>query len=91
MKAIEIPNKCGSERLTHFEDVEKIKTKLNSIGAKINISDEVLEVLWYGFSETMSANWLCIDDETFEDFCEWVKDLSVEQAEHMDVYGNINY
>lgn len=91
MKAIEIPNKGGSERLTHFKDVEEIKTRLNSIEAKINISDKVLEVLWYAFSESWCAGWLNVDDKTFGDFCDWAEDLSVEQAEHMDVYGNINY
>lgn len=91
MKAIEIPNKNESGKLTHFEDVGEIKTRLDNIGAKINISDKVLEVLWYAFSESWCANWLTVDDETFGDFCDWVDDLSIEQAEHMDVYGNINY
>ena len=76
MKAIEIPNKGGSERLTHFKDIEEIKTRLNSIEAKINISDKVLEVLWYAFSESWCASWLIVNDETFGDFCDWVEDIA---------------
>ena len=88
MKAIEFPNK--SDKFDFPEDMAELKRRLKDVNATVNVSDNTLETLWYAFSERYSACWLGVNDETFEDFCEWVSKYSVDQANRMDAYGFIH-
>lgn len=88
MKAIEFPNR--SEEFDFPDGMAELKRRLEDVDAKVNVSDKTLEILWYAFSERYSACWLGVDDETFEDFCEWVSKYSVDQANRMDAYGFIH-
>lgn len=76
-------------KFSHPEDVKEIESYLIKKGYSINCNLEILEKLWYAFSETYGATWLSPNKYIIENFIEYVKWIDIKDAERMDYYGNI--
>ena len=59
--------------LHNTEDIAKIREYLEIVG-ELNCSDQQLYILWDKFSDSWSASWLVVDNETLEAFADWLSD-----------------
>ena len=93
MKAIEFGDDFERHEknndFTFPNEMAALRRFLVSDQAKFNIDFFTLEKLWYAFSETRCANFLTVDNETYNDFKEWVRDISSDEADRMNYYGEI--
>lgn len=76
-------------QFSHPEDMKEIINYLNEKDWVINCNLEVLEKMWYAYSETHGATWLYPNKYIIENFIEYVKWIDIKDAERMDYYGNI--
>ena len=76
-------------KLSHFEDVKEIESYLIKKSYSINCNLEILEKLWYAFSENYAATWLIPDNNLIENFIDYAEDIDIKTAKKMDYYGNI--
>ena len=76
-------------KFSHPEDVKEIENYLIKKGYSINCNLEILEKLWYAFSEKYAATWLSPNIEFLNLFIEYVEDIDIKTAKKMDYYGNI--
>jgi hypothetical protein len=76
-------------KFSHPEDVKEIENYLIKKGYSINCNLEILEKLWYAFSEGYAATWLIPDDYLIEKFIDYAEDIDIKTAKKMDYYGNI--
>lgn len=92
MKVLEFPVKPNE--LHHPEEVTKLKQYLDDDGIKVNCDLKTLEKLWYAFSETWDASFLIVsrtdEDDTYYRFLEWVRPMTTDIAERIDVFGYID-
>lgn len=58
------------------DDMKKIMDYLNERG-KINVSAKTIEDLYYDFSDRACAVWLYVDDDTLEQFEEWLTEIDI--------------
>ncbi len=72
MKAFEL--RCNE--FSFQEDMETIIIHLSSKG-HINVGERTLEKLYEEFSEERWCRWKVLDEETLNDFTEWVLDKEV--------------
>ena len=76
-------------QLSHPEHMKEIVNYLNEKDWAINCNLEILEKMWYAYSETYGATWLSPNKYIIENFIEYVKWIDIKDAERMDYYGNI--
>lgn len=69
--------------------MKEIINYLNEKDWVINCNLEVLEKMWYAYSETHGATWLYPNKYVIENFIEYVKWIDIKDAERMDYDGNI--
>ena len=80
--------KESRQQFTYPDSMEKITKYIMSHG-RINVSFFTIEKLWYAYSEKYDAQFLVPDEDYLTEFIEWISELEVEDALHMDYYGNI--
>lgn len=95
MKCLEFPPTPFDECNFEFPaDMKKLVDFLEADHIKINCDLMTLEKLWFAFSETWAAHFLTVsnkdDDDTYPRFLEWVKDIDIDTADHMNYYGAVN-
>jgi len=61
------------------EDMKKIVNYLRDIGT-IEVPIYLIERLYKDFSDNVCASWLKVDDNTLEDFAEYLSKLNIEKA-----------
>lgn len=76
-------------KFSHPEDVKIIEGYLIKKGYSINCNLEILEKLWYAFSENYAATWLIPYDNLIGKFIDYAEDIDIKTAKKMDYYGNI--
>jgi hypothetical protein len=76
-------------KFSHPKDVKEIENYLIKKGYSINCNLEILEKLWYAFSEKYAATWLMPSNILMGDFIEYAKDIDIKTAKKMDYYGNV--
>ena len=76
-------------QFSHPEHMKEIIDYLNKKNYIINCNLEILEKLWYAFSEKFDAGWLGPNEQLLENFIEYIKWIDIKDAEKMDYYGNI--
>ena len=69
MRAFEWTNR--TPKFYHPEDMKQIIDYLKSNG-KLNIELKLLEKMYYDYSETVCCSWRCVDDESLEQFAEYL-------------------
>jgi hypothetical protein len=71
--------------------MKKLVDLLEADGIKINCDLMTLEKLWFAYSETWSAHFLTVGnndkDDTYPRFLEWVEDIDIDTADHMNYEG----
>lgn len=72
MKAFEL-------RYNEFDFPEDMKTIISYLSLKghINVGERTLEKLYEEFSEERWCRWKVVDEETLNDFTEWLLDKDV--------------
>lgn len=58
------------------DDMAKIMNYLNERG-RVLVSAKTIESLYEDFSERACAGWLCVHDETLEEFEEWLTNVDI--------------
>ena len=94
MKCLEFPPKPFNECEFDFpDDMRRLVNLLEADNIKINCDLKTLEKLWFAFSETWDAHFLTVgntdEDDTYPRFLEWVNDIDIDTADHMNYYGTI--
>ena len=94
MKCLEFPPIPFNECQFDFpDDMRKLVDLLERDNIKINCDLKTLEKLWFAFSETWDAHFLNVSDtdenDTYPRFLEWVKNIDIETADHMNYYGTV--
>lgn len=74
MKAFEPKNK--KYKFYHPEDMKIIIDYLERNG-KINIEYELLENLYYDYSDSVLCGWRCVDDESLQQFAEYLSNVEL--------------
>lgn len=64
------------DNFTYPEDMQKIMAYLESHGT-LHVNAKTVERLYYDFSETYAASWLCVRDEILEAFEEWLEEIDL--------------
>lgn len=86
---IELPVKSVRSKLSYPESVDYIKCRFENMDIKLNVDDNTLEKLWYAFSELYDASFLIPDEDLVDRFIEYIKDIDVDTADHMNYYGTV--
>lgn len=74
----------------HKKYLDTIRAGLKELGTlNPEVTDEILDKLWYVYSETYEAHYLIPDNEFINEFAEWISKLELNDAWKMDHYGNI--
>lgn len=89
MNVIELPIKSNFDELTYHDEVLMIVRYFENHNIKLNVDLNTVEKLWYAFSEGYDAAFLIPDDELISQFINYIKDIDVSTADHMDYYGDI--
>ena len=76
-------------KFSHPKDVKEIENYLIKKGYSINCNLEILEKLWYAFSEKYAATWLMPSNILMGEFIDYAEDIDIKTAKKMDYYGNI--
>ena len=58
-------------KFNHPDDMAKIITFLEATG-KINIEYQVLEDLYYDYSDSVACGWRCVDAQSLNEFAEYL-------------------
>ena len=61
---------------THPEDMKTILDFLWSIG-NIQASDKTIENLYYEYSNSVCCTWRIVDEESLEEFAEWLGEYEI--------------
>lgn len=93
MKCLEFPPMPFDGCKFEFPDeMKKLVELLEADKIKINCDLMTLEKLWFAFSETWAAHFLTVsntdENDTYPRFLEWVKDIDIDTADHMNYEGD---
>jgi hypothetical protein len=88
MRAFEPFNK--KLKFHHPEDMKQIIEYLEGTG-KINIDYKFLEDIYYDYSESVCCGWRCVDDESLQQFAEYLARVEMVQGGYRLVGDHYEY
>jgi hypothetical protein len=63
-------------KFDHPRDMDTILTYLEDKG-KINVSYKTIENLYYEYSDSVCCGWRIVDEESLEEFMEWLEEYEI--------------
>lgn len=73
MKAFE---RFRATKFDHPADMDIILAYLEDIG-KVNVSYKTVENLYYEYSDSVCCSWRTVDEESLEEFAEFLEDYEI--------------
>ena len=73
MKAFE---RFRATKFDHPKDMDIILAYLEDIG-KVNVSYKTVENLYYEYSDSVCCGWRTVDEESLEEFAEFLEDYEI--------------
>lgn len=63
-------------KFDHPRDMDIILAYLEDKG-KINVSYKTIEKLYYEYSDSVCCSWRIVDEESLEEFMEWLEEYEI--------------